>query len=178
MEEDLDEDDTSLDSNTTNVPPPEKPKTPNFSEKHKGGNYHSSEASVSDNLQSPPASGEKFDPKSTVESVSQYISDQIFSKRASPTLDTEPITISQKVEVQTIYSDASTIDPFIKDAYIQELANLLLNEVYQYRTDSSSINRVATALPGCLKAFSLRFGFTRTSKIHRNIMAFIHKHRR
>lgn len=144
---------------------------------HKGGSDPSTEASIFGHLQSPTAPVEELNAEIAEESVSQYVSEKVFSERAPPTLDTE-VTISQKIEMQTVYSDASTTDPSVKEAYIRELANMLLNEVYNYRSDCNSINRVATALPECLKAFSLRFGFSQTTKTHRDIMTFIHKHRR
>ena len=162
---------------TTNVPFSEGSMNFDFKE-HEGGSDPSTEASIFGHLQSPAAPVEEFNAEIAEESVTQYVSEKIFSERAPPTLDTEAITISQKTEVQTVYSDVSTIDQFVKEAYIHELANLLLNEVYNYRSDCNSINRVATALPECLKAFSLRFGFSQTTKTHRDIITFIHKHRR
>lgn len=128
----------------------------------------------------------------TIGSVSQYASDRIFSAGQPSTLDrqtaltaitdhTAPICSEFELETEdlrTIYSDTLTMVASIKESYINELAIELSKAVSTFRLDSTSMKRVADALPGCLKAFSSRLGCISSSQqAQRDVTVFIHKYR-
>jgi hypothetical protein len=128
----------------------------------------------------------------TIGSVSQYASERVFSAGQPSTLDsqnaltaltaaTTPTSSELELEtddLRTIYSDTVTMDASIKESYVNELAHELFKAVSTFRLDSASIKRVADAMPGCLKAFSLRLGCTNSSQqVQRDVTVFIHKYR-
>ncbi|KAJ5976772.1 hypothetical protein N7501_000114 [Penicillium viridicatum] len=126
----------------------------------------------------------------TIGSRSQSVSSRVFSAGQDPTLDSQtPFTAptaptaskSSELEIddlRTIYSDTLTMDGSIKEVYVNELARELLKAVSTFRLDSASTKRVADAMPGCLKAFSVRLGCINSSQqAQRDVTVFIHKYR-
>jgi copper chaperone CopZ len=123
----------------------------------------------------------------TIGSESQYVSDRVFSAGPHSTLDTQTAPTAPTVptsadpetdDSRTVYSDTLTMDGSIKEAYVNELAHELFKAVSTFRLDSTSMRRVANAMPGCLKAFSSRLGCTTSSEqIQRDVTVFIHKYR-
>jgi hypothetical protein len=128
---------------------------------------------------------QEFD--ATIGSGSQYVSDRVFSAGPHSTLDTQTAPTAPTVptsadpetdDSRTVYSDTLTMDGSIKEAYVNELAHELFKAVSTFRLDSTSMRRVANAMPGCLKAFSSRLGCTTSSEqIQRDVTVFIHKYR-
>jgi hypothetical protein len=81
-------------------------------------------------------------------------------------------------DTRTVYSDASSLPALKSENYISELAEDLLSKIYSDDLDSQSIERVSERLPDLLKAFALKLGFGAQTQMHRDIMFFVHKHRR
>ena len=80
-------------------------------------------------------------------------------------------------DVKTVYSDAS-IPGLEKESYISELANDLLSKARSEQPDSQMIQRISLSLPKLLRAFALKVGYNAPSQMHRDVMWFVHKHRR
>lgn len=80
----------------------------------------------------------------------------------------------------TEYSDLSSTTFSRKQLYIQELAKDLYNKISFQAVDLGQDHRVdiSATLPRLLKAFALRIGYCATTQMHRDVMAFVHRHRR
>jgi hypothetical protein len=81
-------------------------------------------------------------------------------------------------DVQTVYSESSDVPVSVKEEYISRLAENLLAEVRHGQPDGEIMERTYQVLPTLLKAFALRLGHGTQDLNHRNIMIFVHKHRR
>ncbi|KAF5985426.1 nucleoside phosphorylase [Fusarium bulbicola] len=79
----------------------------------------------------------------------------------------------------TEYSDVSCTTFSRKQLYIQELAKDLHEKVGFCAADLSKDHRVdiSATLPCLLKAFALKIGYCATTQMHRDVMAFVHRHR-
>ncbi|EHK16148.1 uncharacterized protein TRIVIDRAFT_132203, partial [Trichoderma virens Gv29-8] len=80
-------------------------------------------------------------------------------------------------DAATEYSNASTTFSRQK-SYIRELANDLFSKISLLNADESTVRRVSAILPELLKAFALKVGHDAPTQQHRDVMAFVHKHRR
>ncbi|CVL13338.1 related to nucleoside phosphorylase [Fusarium proliferatum] len=79
----------------------------------------------------------------------------------------------------TEYSDVSSTTFSRKQLYIQELAKDLYNKISFQAVDLGQDHRIdiSATLPRLLKAFALKIGYCATTQIHRDVMAFVHRHR-
>ncbi|RBR21139.1 hypothetical protein FVER53590_10655 [Fusarium verticillioides] len=79
----------------------------------------------------------------------------------------------------TEYSDVSSTAFSRKQLYIQELAQDLYYSVSFAAVDLGKNQPVdiSATLPCLLKAFALKIGHGATTQMHRDVMAFVHKHR-
>ncbi|RKL41643.1 hypothetical protein BFJ72_g5535 [Fusarium proliferatum] len=79
----------------------------------------------------------------------------------------------------TIYSDVSRTTFYKEQLYIQELAKDLYNKISFQAVDLGQDHRVdiSATLPRLLKAFALKIGYCATTQMHRDVMAFVHRHR-
>ncbi|KAM5519714.1 PFS domain-containing protein [Fusarium oxysporum f. sp. phaseoli] len=79
----------------------------------------------------------------------------------------------------TEYSDVSSTTFSRKRLYISELATDLYNRVSSAssNTGQSAQVSISDTLPNLLKAFALKIGYCATSQMHRDVMAFVHRHR-
>ncbi|SCV49114.1 uncharacterized protein FFB14_10716 [Fusarium fujikuroi] len=79
----------------------------------------------------------------------------------------------------TEYSDVSSTTFSRKQLYIQELAKDLYNKISFQAGDLGQDHRVdiSATLPRLLKAFALKIGYCATTQMHRDVMAFVHRHR-
>ncbi|RHZ70165.1 hypothetical protein CDV55_103264 [Aspergillus turcosus] len=84
----------------------------------------------------------------------------------------------EQAEVRSVYSDASSIPDDKREMFISELAEEFANVVRPYQPDEESWQRISELLPDLLRGFAFRFGHNASSQIHRDVMVFIHKHRR
>ncbi|KAI0096788.1 hypothetical protein GGR51DRAFT_566969 [Nemania sp. FL0031] len=57
------------------------------------------------------------------------------------------------------------------------LADDLFNKVNSWDPNSNTKERISKALPDLLKNFALKVGHNAKAQVHRNVMAYIHKHR-
>ncbi|KAF3182049.1 hypothetical protein TWF225_006544 [Orbilia oligospora] len=80
-------------------------------------------------------------------------------------------------DTKTVYSDASSVPTLVKESYISELADALLNEVLPHKPDADTLERISLVLPDVLKAFALKIGQNAPTQMHRDVMFFIHKSR-
>ncbi|KAF5642474.1 nucleoside phosphorylase [Fusarium tjaetaba] len=79
----------------------------------------------------------------------------------------------------TEYSDVSSTTFSRKQLYIQELAKDLYDKVSVRAVDLGKDHRldISATLPCLLKAFALKIGYCATTQMHRDVMAFVHRHR-
>ncbi|CAH0044839.1 unnamed protein product [Clonostachys solani] len=77
----------------------------------------------------------------------------------------------------TIYSDASDTTFSRRECYISELASHLASETRSLRLSQETQTRVSEALPELLRVFALKIGHEACDKMHRGVMAFVHKGR-
>ncbi|KAF5607433.1 Pfs domain-containing protein [Fusarium pseudoanthophilum] len=79
----------------------------------------------------------------------------------------------------TEYSDVSSATFSRKQLYIQELAKDLYDKVSVRAVDLGKDHRldISTTLPCLLKAFALKIGYCATTQMHRDVMAFVYRHR-
>lgn len=85
---------------------------------------------------------------------------------------------TERAEVRSVYSYASSISNEKKERFISELAEEFANVVQPYRPDEQSWHRISQLLPELLRGFAFRFGHNAPSQMHRDVMMFIHKQRR
>ncbi|RKK92206.1 hypothetical protein BFJ68_g8637 [Fusarium oxysporum] len=79
----------------------------------------------------------------------------------------------------TEYSDVSSTTFSRKRLYISELATDLYNRVSSASSNTGQRTQVniSDTLPSLLKAFALKIGYCATTQMHRDVMAFVHRHR-
>jgi ankyrin repeat protein len=85
---------------------------------------------------------------------------------------------AQSDDIGTVYSDASSLPAWDHGSYISELANSLLHEIRSEQPDDTTLEQISQILPELLKAFALKVGHNASTQMHRDVMFFIHKHRR
>jgi hypothetical protein len=84
----------------------------------------------------------------------------------------------ESVDIRTIYSDASSLHPRKKEAYISELADDLFSKVRSLMSGVETMESISRVLPELLKAFALRVGYNAPTQMHRDVMCFVYKNRR
>ncbi|CAH0047215.1 unnamed protein product [Clonostachys solani] len=77
----------------------------------------------------------------------------------------------------TEYSDTSSVATWKKESYIEEFVDDLVARVRELQPDEETLDRISALLPDLLKAFALRVGYNAPSRMHRDVMYFIHKYR-
>jgi hypothetical protein len=92
--------------------------------------------------------------------------------------DTRFLRDVESDDTRTVYSDASSLPAWKNESYISELANSLLSEIRSKRFDDTTLEQIFEILPELLKAFALRVGHNASTQMHRDVMVFVHKHRR
>jgi hypothetical protein len=80
-------------------------------------------------------------------------------------------------DTATEYSDTSSVATWKKESYIEEFVDDLVARVRELQPDEETLNRISALLPDLLKAFALRVGYNAPSRMHRDVMYFIHKYR-
>lgn len=98
--------------------------------------------------------------------------------RSVCSLDGNVQLMEQEDDVASIYSDASTIPTMTKARYIDGLADDLAQAIQPYHLNDEVFQQIIEKLPELLKAFALTFGHHDSGTMHRDVMVFIHKHRR
>ena len=81
-------------------------------------------------------------------------------------------------DIGTVYSDTSSLPAWNHESYISELADSLLHEIRSEQPDDTTLEQISRILPELLKAFALKVGHNASTQMHRDVMFFIHKHRR
>lgn len=79
---------------------------------------------------------------------------------------------------RTTYSDTSSLASLAKEKYISELADDLFNTVQSENLDDQVTERITSILSNLLSVFALKLGNNAASQMHRDVMVFVHKHRR
>jgi hypothetical protein len=80
-------------------------------------------------------------------------------------------------DTATEYSDTSSVATWKKESYIEEFVDDLVARVRELQPDEETLDRISKLLPELLKAFALRVGYNAPSRMHRDVMYFIHKYR-
>ncbi|GES61167.1 Pfs domain protein [Aspergillus terreus] len=78
---------------------------------------------------------------------------------------------------KTVYSEASSISEPVKEIYIAELAEDIAKATRPFQPNKDALGRISEILPLLLKTFALSLGHAKSSQMHRDVMAFLHKHR-
>ncbi|KAM0414628.1 hypothetical protein ACHAPT_013531 [Fusarium lateritium] len=81
-------------------------------------------------------------------------------------------------DTATEYSNASSTTFSRQQSYIRELADDLFSKISSLNADEKTQRRVTAILPELLKAFALKVGHDAPTQMHRDVMAFVHRHRR
>ncbi|KAF5623612.1 nucleoside phosphorylase [Fusarium sp. NRRL 25303] len=83
-------------------------------------------------------------------------------------------------DAATEYSDVPSTTFSRRQLYIQEPAKDLYNKISFQAVDLGQDHRVdiSATLPRLLKAFALKIRYCATTQVHRDVMAFVHRHRR
>lgn len=85
-----------------------------------------------------------------------------------------------KDDTRTLYSDAGSLSDTRIESCIGELADDLFHSLVTRShgpVTRETVLRILHVLPGLLKYFALELGYTRGSKMHLNIMYFVHMKR-
>lgn len=90
----------------------------------------------------------------------------------------QDLTNSDVEDTATEYSTMSSTNSSKKQQYIRNLADDLLNKISWLKVDKKTQTEVLAILPELLQAFALKLGHDAPTQMNRDIMAFIHKHRR
>ncbi|KAH6884868.1 hypothetical protein B0T10DRAFT_409451 [Thelonectria olida] len=77
----------------------------------------------------------------------------------------------------TEYSNASSTTLLRKEQYIQKFANDMVRKAGFFNADAKTRGRVWAILPELLRAFALKVGHAAPTQMHRDVMAFVHRHR-
>ena len=80
-------------------------------------------------------------------------------------------------DAQTLYSAATSLDPFCSRRYIEELSKDLYRNL-QARFNPPDWVSVSQAFPDLIKTFAAKIGQGGDSQVHLDIMYFIHKRHR
>ncbi|KAL7968449.1 hypothetical protein HDV63DRAFT_87679 [Trichoderma sp. SZMC 28014] len=80
-------------------------------------------------------------------------------------------------DAETVYSEESSTANTRRQTYIWELAEDLFESINSVYTQSDSQTNISKLLPDLLQAFALMIGRNAPTQMHRDIMAFVHKHR-
>ncbi|KAK3324881.1 hypothetical protein B0H66DRAFT_615058 [Apodospora peruviana] len=81
-------------------------------------------------------------------------------------------------ETSTLYSTVDSVASVEHDVYISELADKLLDSIPSVAKDVAALGDLSETLPSLLQAFALLIGHASETKTEREVMVFIHKHRR
>ena len=91
--------------------------------------------------------------------------------------DAQDLRDVESDDVGTIYSDASSLPAWNDESYISELANGLSCKIRSEQLDDTALEQISRILPELLKAFALKVGHEASTKMHLDVMVFVHKHR-
>ncbi|RYP02811.1 hypothetical protein DL765_010681 [Monosporascus sp. GIB2] len=81
-------------------------------------------------------------------------------------------------DATTEYYNASTTTFSRQESFIRGLADDLFSGVCPLNAHEDVQKRISAILPDLLKAFALKVGHNAPSQMHRDVMAFVHRHRR
>ncbi|CAG9990680.1 unnamed protein product [Clonostachys byssicola] len=81
-------------------------------------------------------------------------------------------------DTATEYSNTSSAMFSRQQTYIWELADDLFRRIGSLNADEKTQGKVSAILPELLKAFALKIGHDAPTQMHRDVMAFVHRHRR
>ncbi|ETS86414.1 hypothetical protein PFICI_00242 [Pestalotiopsis fici W106-1] len=81
-------------------------------------------------------------------------------------------------DANTVYSGDSSMRDDKKHAYILKFAKVVIRELFLGNGNNDIIEILYEKLPDAIRAFALRIGGKNSTQDHRDIMYFIHKHRR
>ncbi|KAL7784115.1 hypothetical protein V8C37DRAFT_363567 [Trichoderma ceciliae] len=80
-------------------------------------------------------------------------------------------------DTATEYSNESISTLSKKQSYIMELVDDLVKSVGSFDADQETQTRISAILPELLKGFALKVGYNARTQMHRDIMAFVQRHR-
>lgn len=87
--------------------------------------------------------------------------------------------VEQDVEdTATEYSNTSSRAISRQGHYIREFAEDLFSKIGALTVDEKTRSRASAILPDLLKAFALKVGHNGKTQMHRDVMVFVHRHRR
>lgn len=81
-------------------------------------------------------------------------------------------------DTATEYSNVSSTTFSRQKHYIRELADDLFSKIGSLNADEKTQTGFSEILPELLKAFALKVGHDAPTQLHRDVMAFVHRHRR
>jgi len=84
----------------------------------------------------------------------------------------------QDDDIETVYSDATSLSDPIYGKYVVALAENISNSLGSLALDPQLVARLSAALPRLLRALALSIGYQAPSQIHRDVMVFIYKYRK
>jgi uncharacterized C2H2 Zn-finger protein len=87
-------------------------------------------------------------------------------------------TAVESGDAETVYSDAMSLSDARMVDYISALAEDLSAKLQLKDIGIREMERLSSALPTLLKALALNFGFEAPTQMHRDVMFFIHRHRK
>ncbi|KAF7556597.1 hypothetical protein G7Z17_g1345 [Cylindrodendrum hubeiense] len=131
---------------------------------------------IIDPVQDPPQiaptdSGYASVKKTTCENGQKYV-------ETSAQQDSQDTLESQFDDATTEYTNASSVGTLKRESYISGFADDLFQCINDLQPHKQEIERISTILPDLLKAFALCLGYKAPSAMHRDVMYFVHKHRR
>ncbi|KAJ4328818.1 hypothetical protein N0V84_000605 [Fusarium piperis] len=80
-------------------------------------------------------------------------------------------------DVATVYSVAASVPEDDLETYKSELSEALSKAIHPHIPDEEQRESLASLLPTLLQSFALRLGCPGSSKVEKEIMYFVHKHR-
>jgi hypothetical protein len=79
---------------------------------------------------------------------------------------------------RTAYSEESSSSDGKNEPYEFELAAILFKEARSEQCDSRTLDRISGILPELLEAFALKLGCNASTQMHRDVMVWVHRHRK
>lgn len=128
---------------------------------------------VQTNIIAPPATDSGYESTSATESKFGML--MRHEDMEQPTRDIPDQDMS---DTATEYSDESRSTVSKKQGFVRELANELFKAVSSLNANEMIQARVSNSLPELLQAFALKVGYGAKTQMHRDVMAFVYRHRR
>ncbi|KAI0146412.1 hypothetical protein GGR57DRAFT_506471 [Xylariaceae sp. FL1272] len=80
-------------------------------------------------------------------------------------------------DAATEYTDASSVATWRKESYISDFADDLFGKIQEMKPDEHELDRISELLPDLLRGFALRLGYNAPTRMHSDVMYFVHKYR-